>query len=160
MYETGSGLKPYLPKGETSYPEEGIPTLQPFPPHVSKTCSLLSFAISSPLPCFHNFPSCLHLVCKNFPLPFCFFSYSFATGSFFCCIKEWVIKKLNVMYLTRSITIHFGHFRNIHTLFACNFCLLECCFFVRQSLVVRAKRCCCFDKFWRRFVLCFMLMKH
>ncbi|KAM7391906.1 hypothetical protein PAMP_022553 [Pampus punctatissimus] len=36
MYETGSGLKPYLPKGETLYPEEGIPTLQPFPPHASK----------------------------------------------------------------------------------------------------------------------------
>lgn len=60
MYETGSGLKPYLSKGETPYPEEAIPTLQPFPPHVSKTCSLLSFAISSPLPTFHNFPSCLH----------------------------------------------------------------------------------------------------
>uniref|UniRef100_A0A671XPM7 G protein-coupled receptor kinase interacting ArfGAP 2a n=1 Tax=Sparus aurata TaxID=8175 RepID=A0A671XPM7_SPAAU len=41
MYETGSGLKPYLPKGENPYPEEGIPNLQPFPPHVSKTCSLL-----------------------------------------------------------------------------------------------------------------------
>lgn len=40
MYETGSGLKPYVPKGESSYPEEGIPTLQPFPPHVSKTCTL------------------------------------------------------------------------------------------------------------------------
>ncbi|KAM6965490.1 ARF GTPase-activating protein GIT2a isoform 4-T4 [Aplochiton taeniatus] len=36
MYETGSGLKPYVPKGESSYPEEGIPTLQPFPPHASK----------------------------------------------------------------------------------------------------------------------------
>ncbi|XP_039658296.1 ARF GTPase-activating protein GIT2a isoform X6 [Perca fluviatilis] len=36
MYETGSGLKPYVPKGETPYPEEGIPTLQPFPPHASK----------------------------------------------------------------------------------------------------------------------------
>ncbi|XP_068594944.1 ARF GTPase-activating protein GIT2a isoform X2 [Brachionichthys hirsutus] len=36
MYETGSGLKPYLPKGETPYPEEGAPTLQPFPPHASK----------------------------------------------------------------------------------------------------------------------------
>ncbi|XP_049433641.1 ARF GTPase-activating protein GIT2a isoform X4 [Epinephelus fuscoguttatus] len=36
MYETGSGLKPYLPKGETPYPEEGIPTLQPFPPHAAK----------------------------------------------------------------------------------------------------------------------------
>ncbi|XP_070760979.1 ARF GTPase-activating protein GIT2a isoform X4 [Enoplosus armatus] len=36
MYETGSGLKPYLPKAETPYPEEGIPTLQPFPPHASK----------------------------------------------------------------------------------------------------------------------------
>uniref|UniRef100_A0A672JL94 G protein-coupled receptor kinase interacting ArfGAP 2a n=1 Tax=Salarias fasciatus TaxID=181472 RepID=A0A672JL94_SALFA len=46
MYETGSGLKPYLPKGETPHPEEGVPSLQPFPPHVSKTCSLLSFAIS------------------------------------------------------------------------------------------------------------------
>ncbi|AWP07069.1 putative ARF GTPase-activating protein GIT2 isoform 2 [Scophthalmus maximus] len=61
MYETGSGLKPYLPKGEPSYPEEGIPTLQPFPPHVSKnvskTCSLLSFAISSPPQCFHDLSS-------------------------------------------------------------------------------------------------------
>ncbi|XP_045890097.1 ARF GTPase-activating protein GIT2a isoform X2 [Micropterus dolomieu] len=36
MYETGSGLKPYLSKGETPYPEEAIPTLQPFPPHASK----------------------------------------------------------------------------------------------------------------------------
>ncbi|XP_035640880.1 ARF GTPase-activating protein GIT2a isoform X5 [Oncorhynchus keta] len=37
IYETGSGLKPYLPKGETPYPEEGIPTLQPYlPPHASK----------------------------------------------------------------------------------------------------------------------------
>ncbi|XP_061116181.1 ARF GTPase-activating protein GIT2a isoform X6 [Conger conger] len=36
MYETGSGLKPYLPKGETPYPEEGLPSLQPFPPHASK----------------------------------------------------------------------------------------------------------------------------
>ncbi|XP_013869831.1 ARF GTPase-activating protein GIT2a isoform X5 [Austrofundulus limnaeus] len=36
MYETGSGLKPYLPKGETPYPEEGLPTLQPFTPHTSK----------------------------------------------------------------------------------------------------------------------------
>ncbi|XP_067087134.1 ARF GTPase-activating protein GIT2a isoform X3 [Osmerus mordax] len=36
MYETGSGLKPCLPKGGTPYPEEGIPTLQPFPPHASR----------------------------------------------------------------------------------------------------------------------------
>ncbi|XP_034026141.1 ARF GTPase-activating protein GIT2a isoform X5 [Thalassophryne amazonica] len=36
MYETGSGPKPYLPKGETPHPEEGIPTLQPFLPHASK----------------------------------------------------------------------------------------------------------------------------
>eukprot|EP00063_Salmo_salar_P041394 XP_014016229.1 PREDICTED: ARF GTPase-activating protein GIT2 isoform X6 [Salmo salar] len=37
IYETGSGLKPYLPKGDTPYPEEGVPTLQPFlPPHASK----------------------------------------------------------------------------------------------------------------------------
>uniref|UniRef100_A0A6Q2XTB8 Arf-GAP domain-containing protein n=1 Tax=Esox lucius TaxID=8010 RepID=A0A6Q2XTB8_ESOLU len=37
VYETGSGLKLYLPKGETPYPEEGIPNLQPFlPPHVSR----------------------------------------------------------------------------------------------------------------------------
>uniref|UniRef100_A0AAQ5XXS2 Arf-GAP domain-containing protein n=1 Tax=Amphiprion ocellaris TaxID=80972 RepID=A0AAQ5XXS2_AMPOC len=46
MYETGSGLKPYLPKGETPYPEEGIPTLQPFPPHVSKTWVLAERLIS------------------------------------------------------------------------------------------------------------------
>ncbi|XP_061624222.1 ARF GTPase-activating protein GIT2a isoform X6 [Phyllopteryx taeniolatus] len=36
MYETGSALKPYLPKGESPYPEEAIPTLRPFPPHASK----------------------------------------------------------------------------------------------------------------------------
>uniref|UniRef100_A0A8C7P0R5 G protein-coupled receptor kinase interacting ArfGAP 2a n=1 Tax=Oncorhynchus mykiss TaxID=8022 RepID=A0A8C7P0R5_ONCMY len=48
IYETGSGLKPYLPKGETPYPEEGIPTLQPFlPPHVSKypAASLLCHSV-------------------------------------------------------------------------------------------------------------------
>uniref|UniRef100_A0A3B3QWQ0 Uncharacterized protein n=1 Tax=Paramormyrops kingsleyae TaxID=1676925 RepID=A0A3B3QWQ0_9TELE len=37
MYETGSGLKPYLPKGEAPYPEESVSTPQPLPPHVSKT---------------------------------------------------------------------------------------------------------------------------
>ncbi|XP_030646880.1 ARF GTPase-activating protein GIT2a isoform X2 [Chanos chanos] len=36
MYETGSGLKPFLPKGESSYPEENLPTLKLFPPHASK----------------------------------------------------------------------------------------------------------------------------
>ncbi|XP_075875646.1 ARF GTPase-activating protein GIT2a isoform X2 [Nelusetta ayraudi] len=36
MYETGSGLKPYHPKGESPFPEEALPTLQPFPPHASK----------------------------------------------------------------------------------------------------------------------------
>ncbi|XP_047238674.1 ARF GTPase-activating protein GIT2a isoform X4 [Girardinichthys multiradiatus] len=36
MYETGSGLKPYLSKGETPYPEEGLPSLQPFSHHTSK----------------------------------------------------------------------------------------------------------------------------
>lgn len=98
MYETGSGLKPYLPKGETPYPEEGIPTLQPFPPHVSKTCSLLSFAISSPLPCFHNFPSCLHPVCKPFYKNVKnVFPCLFATSQFFWNFKDKVIKKLNVM---------------------------------------------------------------
>ncbi|XP_072290183.1 ARF GTPase-activating protein GIT2a isoform X10 [Eucyclogobius newberryi] len=36
MYETGSGLKPYVPKGEMPYPEEALLTLQPFTPHASK----------------------------------------------------------------------------------------------------------------------------
>ncbi|XP_028680914.1 ARF GTPase-activating protein GIT2a isoform X2 [Erpetoichthys calabaricus] len=36
MYETGSGQKPYLPKGEATYPEEGITRLQPFSPHAYK----------------------------------------------------------------------------------------------------------------------------
>ncbi|XP_068994779.1 ARF GTPase-activating protein GIT2a isoform X1 [Embiotoca jacksoni] len=53
MYETGSGLKPYLPKGETPYPEEGIPTLQPFPPHTEKGAFVTT---SSSLP---SFPSTL-----------------------------------------------------------------------------------------------------
>ncbi|XP_023269317.1 ARF GTPase-activating protein GIT2 isoform X13 [Seriola lalandi dorsalis] len=53
MYETGSGLKPYLPKGETPYPEEGIPTLQPFPPHTERGAFVTT---SSSLP---SFPSTL-----------------------------------------------------------------------------------------------------
>ncbi|XP_020505397.1 ARF GTPase-activating protein GIT2a isoform X7 [Labrus bergylta] len=36
MYETGSGLKPFHPKGENPYPEEALPNLQPFPPHAPK----------------------------------------------------------------------------------------------------------------------------
>ncbi|KAM4576027.1 ARF GTPase-activating protein GIT2a isoform 4-T4 [Odontesthes bonariensis] len=53
MYETGSGLKPYLPKGESPYPEEGIPTLQPFPPHTERGAFVTT---SSSLP---SFPSTL-----------------------------------------------------------------------------------------------------
>ncbi|XP_041718224.1 ARF GTPase-activating protein GIT2 isoform X9 [Coregonus clupeaformis] len=53
IYETGSGLKPYLPKGDTPYPEEGVPTLQPFlPPHTGRG----AFVTSSSLP---SFPSTL-----------------------------------------------------------------------------------------------------
>ncbi|XP_054904913.1 ARF GTPase-activating protein GIT2a isoform X3 [Poeciliopsis prolifica] len=52
MYETGSGLKPYLSKGETPYPEEGLPSLQPFPPHTERG----AFVNSSSLP---SFPSTL-----------------------------------------------------------------------------------------------------
>ncbi|XP_070402599.1 ARF GTPase-activating protein GIT2a isoform X2 [Nothobranchius furzeri] len=52
MYETGSVLKPYVPKGDSPYPEEGLPTLQPFPPH-SERCA---FVTSSSLP---SFPSTL-----------------------------------------------------------------------------------------------------
>ncbi|KAG9339570.1 hypothetical protein AGOR_G00055740 [Albula goreensis] len=53
MYETGSGLKPYLPKGEAPYPEEGIPTLQSFPPHIGRGAFVTT---SSSLP---SFPSTL-----------------------------------------------------------------------------------------------------
>ncbi|XP_037114161.1 ARF GTPase-activating protein GIT2a isoform X12 [Syngnathus acus] len=53
MYETGSGLKPYLPKGESPYPEEAIPTLHPFPPHKEKGAFVTT---SSSLP---SFPSTL-----------------------------------------------------------------------------------------------------
>ncbi|KAM6944751.1 ARF GTPase-activating protein GIT2a isoform 2-T2 [Lycodopsis pacificus] len=49
MYETGSGPKPYLPKGETPYPEEGIPTMQPFPPHTERGAFVTT---SSSLPSF------------------------------------------------------------------------------------------------------------
>uniref|UniRef100_A0A672T647 ARF GTPase-activating protein GIT2-like n=1 Tax=Sinocyclocheilus grahami TaxID=75366 RepID=A0A672T647_SINGR len=48
MYETGSGLKPFLPKGETPYPEETFPTLQPFPTYVSKNLPLTFSPFSSP----------------------------------------------------------------------------------------------------------------
>lgn len=92
MYETGSGLKPYHPKGEAPYPEEGLPTLQPFPPHVSKTCSLLSFAISSPV------SITLHPVCNPFFLPFYVFLPHTPPVSFFCfflfCFSEATINHL------------------------------------------------------------------
>ncbi|XP_047238675.1 ARF GTPase-activating protein GIT2a isoform X5 [Girardinichthys multiradiatus] len=52
MYETGSGLKPYLSKGETPYPEEGLPSLQPFSHHTERG----AFVTSSSLP---SFPSTL-----------------------------------------------------------------------------------------------------
>lgn len=60
MYETGSGLKPFLPKGETPYPEETFPTLQPFPTYIEKgvcvaTSSSLPFLPSSS----SSSPSCL-----------------------------------------------------------------------------------------------------
>ncbi|KAF6729614.1 ARF GTPase-activating protein GIT2 [Oryzias melastigma] len=53
MYETGSGLKPYLPKGESHYTEEGVPTLQPFSPHTKRGAFVTT---SSSLP---SFPSTL-----------------------------------------------------------------------------------------------------
>ncbi|XP_041079920.1 ARF GTPase-activating protein GIT2-like isoform X2 [Polyodon spathula] len=53
MYETGSGQKPYLPKGEVTYPEEGVARLQPFPPHIGRSAFVTS---SSSLP---SFPSTL-----------------------------------------------------------------------------------------------------
>ncbi|KAK7934104.1 hypothetical protein WMY93_005000 [Mugilogobius chulae] len=53
MYETGSGLKPYVPKGEMPYPEENLFTLQPFTPHTERG----AFGVtSSSLP---SFPSTL-----------------------------------------------------------------------------------------------------
>lgn len=88
MYETGSGLKPYHPKGESPFPEEALPTLQPFPPHVSKTCSLLSlslsFAISFPQrrvhssPCLPNsLPAILCVFLPHPPLGRCVFNCTF-----------------------------------------------------------------------------------
>ncbi|XP_056119816.1 ARF GTPase-activating protein GIT2a isoform X3 [Rhinichthys klamathensis goyatoka] len=56
MYETGSGLKPFLPKGETPYPEETFPTLQPFPTYTGKGVFVAS---SSSLPFLPSSPSCL-----------------------------------------------------------------------------------------------------
>lgn len=88
MYETGSGLKPYLPKGESHYTEEGVPTLQPFSPHVSTTCSLLAFA--SPLLCFDSISS-----------PF----------SSLSCSGFLAVFTINITIL--CIWFHFGQFINI-----------------------------------------------
>lgn len=147
MYETGSGLKPYLPKGETPYPEEGIPTLQPFPPHVSKTCSLLSFAISSPLPCFHDFPSCLHPVCKPFSLFILkqFFFLILEVFFFFFQHQRQSPKSTTSCVQPQPVTSHLVqiHIQNHYPAFIC--CLLECCLFVRQNVVVRSRRCCYSD---------------
>uniref|UniRef100_A0A8C8DUA6 G protein-coupled receptor kinase interacting ArfGAP 2a n=1 Tax=Oryzias sinensis TaxID=183150 RepID=A0A8C8DUA6_9TELE len=54
MYETSSGLKPYLPKGESHYTEEGVPTLQPF-----STKGGAFVTTSSSLPSFPSTPSWL-----------------------------------------------------------------------------------------------------
>ncbi|XP_006640262.1 ARF GTPase-activating protein GIT2a isoform X4 [Lepisosteus oculatus] len=53
MYETGSGLKPYLPKGDAAFTEEGITALHPFTPHIGRSAFVTS---SSSLP---SFPSML-----------------------------------------------------------------------------------------------------
>ncbi len=58
MYETGSGLKPFLPKGETPYPEETFPTPQPFPTYVSKNLPLAFSPSFSSSPCFLNVAAC------------------------------------------------------------------------------------------------------
>ncbi|XP_056601052.1 ARF GTPase-activating protein GIT2a isoform X7 [Triplophysa dalaica] len=55
MYETSSGLKPFLSKGEAIYPEETFPSLQPFPTHIEKG---MFDAASSSLPLLPT-PSCL-----------------------------------------------------------------------------------------------------
>ncbi|KAI4873885.1 hypothetical protein NFI96_034242 [Prochilodus magdalenae] len=48
MYETGSGLRPFLPKGESSQPEE-LPSLQPFLMHLEQGALMLpSFSMSLP----------------------------------------------------------------------------------------------------------------
>ncbi|XP_067295414.1 ARF GTPase-activating protein GIT2a isoform X3 [Pseudorasbora parva] len=63
MYETGSGLKPFLPKGETPYPEETFPTLQPFPTYIGKgvfaatSSSLPSLTSSSTSPSYLQYES-------------------------------------------------------------------------------------------------------
>lgn len=91
MYETGSGLKPYLPKGETPYSEEGIPTLQSFPTHVSKTCSLLSFAISTQWLSLMS-SSCLQTFS---PACVCVSPYSFSTMHvLFCFVLGFFFKFL------------------------------------------------------------------
>ncbi|XP_077097490.1 ARF GTPase-activating protein GIT2a isoform X2 [Siphateles boraxobius] len=59
MYETGSGLKPFLPKGETPYPEETFPTLQPFPNYTGKGVFVASSSSLPFLPSSSSSPSCL-----------------------------------------------------------------------------------------------------
>uniref|UniRef100_A0A4W5M205 G protein-coupled receptor kinase interacting ArfGAP 2a n=1 Tax=Hucho hucho TaxID=62062 RepID=A0A4W5M205_9TELE len=83
IYETGSGLKPYLPKGDTPYPEEGVPTLQPFlPPHVSKNpASSLCYFLSHfhLLGVFSSSTFFFLIVCFCSPfliVPFPFYFYS------------------------------------------------------------------------------------
>uniref|UniRef100_A0A8C8MBF3 Arf-GAP domain-containing protein n=1 Tax=Oncorhynchus tshawytscha TaxID=74940 RepID=A0A8C8MBF3_ONCTS len=70
IYETGSGLKPYLPKGDTPYLEEGAPTLQPFfPPHVSKNhaSSLCYFLSHFHLLGFFSSSSSFFSLCLSMP---------------------------------------------------------------------------------------------
>lgn len=165
MYETGSGLKPYLPKGETPYPEEGIPTLQPFPPHVSKTCSLLfchflSTALFPRLslmssPCLQTFLSAFlkkQKQTKNVFLP------HLPLSSFFAASKT-VIKKHNLMRWDAT-----SHISSCPDTFlkplSCICLLFTGVLLVCQTNVVVHLRRCCYSDILRRFVLCFMLMKH
>lgn len=144
MYETGSGLKPYLPKGESHYPEECVPTLQPFPRHVSKT--LLSFALSSPalFPLLSlMFPPCLKNLYLYLLLFVMAFLNHFPLGSFFfCSMKESSKPQWHVFRHSQSHLVQI-HFQNHY--------LQKSCLFVGQAVTKR--RCCYYDIF-SRFVLC------
>lgn len=137
MYETGSGLKPYHPKGESPFPEEAPPTLQPFPPHVSKTCSPLSPpAISCPRPrirsspCLPNsLPAILHVFLPRSPLRSCRFCFNWRFPSHFI---------LSTNISNNSIVLCYWCFTGL--------------------LVVNWSRCCCSFGFFFVFLFCFVFL--
>lgn len=119
MYETGSGLKPYLSKGESPRPQEAVPTLQPFPPHVSRP--LPSFPLPFPFLCPVSITFLLLLLLPLFVPPL------FGSGA---VIKN--VSHISSRHLSKAIIPHSSGVSQ------CRLCVQQ----------LQLSGCCCFGVFF------------